>query len=278
MQEKYAMIPIEDLETKVEEQLFPAAFRICHRIEEEGNKEFESRLERHISTKCPLRQCAILNNEPARCPKPLCWIAEGPTWPELLLPDISAVYLMLTYSYMEALNIPDDPDEEITLREKPLNVINRRLGSANTQDFIIEAFEESQILKSRAPVIKDILWAHNKTRYTLSVPLLIIQIEGILHDLAYHFNWQFEKKEMYGRESAKVWAIVQKLDDERFETALSSFYSRKGSSEDSPRNLILHGRSLDYAKDHRLSAVLFLVLIYLITFSQMRMQGRITID
>lgn len=50
------------------------------------------------------------------------------------------------------------------------------------------------------------------------------------------------------------------------------------SAEESPRNLILHGRSLDYGENHKLSTGLFLVLIYLTAFSQMKIQGRVTIE
>ena len=277
-QEKYATIAIKNLEDKVENELFPRAFSTCDRIEREGKKEFQARLNRFISTKCPLGRCAVLMGEPSKCPIPLCWIAEGPTWPEFLLPEIDAVYFMLMDTYIEALGIPEDPDEAITFREKPLNVMNRKLRTKDTQDFITEAFRKSQMLKLRTSIIKDILWAHNKGRYTLSVPLLVIEIEGILHDLAYHFKWKFTKDEMYGGESARVWAIIERLGDKSFENTLSSFYTRKTGSEESPRNLILHGRSVDYGGDHRLSTALFLVLIYLITFSQMKIQGRITME
>jgi hypothetical protein len=277
-QEKYATISIKGLEGKVENELFPAAFSICDRIEEEGKKEFKKRLNRFISTKCPLRRCAVLENELSKCPNPLCWIAEGPTWPEFLMPEINAVYFLLMDTYIEALDVPENPDGKITFREKPLNVMNRKLKTKDTQNFIIETFEKSQILKPRTTIIKDIFWTHNKGKYTLSVPLLIIQIEGILHDLAYHFKWRFRNEEMYHGESAKVWAVIGKLCDKAFEDTLSSFYKRKKDSEESPRNLILHGRSVDYGREYKLSAVLFLILVYLIAFSQMKIQGRITIE
>jgi hypothetical protein len=126
-QEKYATISIKGLEGKVENELFPAAFSICDRIEEEGKKEFKKRLNRFISTKCPLRRCAVLENELSKCPNPLCWIAEGPTWPEFLMPEINAVYFLLMDTYIEALDVPENPDGKITFREKPLNVMNRKL-------------------------------------------------------------------------------------------------------------------------------------------------------
>lgn len=207
-QKKYATIPL-NLENKVENELFPAAFSISSRIEKEAEEEFTTRLDQFISTKCPLRRCAVLMNEPSKCPIPLCWIGEGPTWQTFLSPEINTVYFMLMDTYIESLNVPEDPDEEITFREKPLNLMNRELKTKVTQDFIIEAFEKSQILKPRSSIIKDILWIHNKGRYTLSVLPLIIQIEGILHDLAYHFKWKFGKEEMYRGESARVWAILE---------------------------------------------------------------------
>jgi hypothetical protein len=278
MREKYATILIMDLENKIERELFPAAFSICDRIEQEGKKELEMRLTQYISTNCPLRRCAILEGKTSKCPIPLCWIAEGPSWEDFLLPEIGAVYSMLMDTYIESINIPENPDEGITFREKPLNAMNRSLKNKDTQNVIIEAFDKSNIVKARTFLIRDILWAHNEGKYTLSVPLLIIQIEGILHDLAYLFKWKFKKEEMYGGESARVWAIIKKLGDKAFDNTLINFYVRKNDSENSPRNLILHGRSVDYGKDYRLSTVLFLILIYLITFSQMKIQGRITLE
>lgn len=276
--EKYATIPIRDLEAKVEKELFPSAFGICDRIEKEGKNEFQTRLKRFIVSECPLGRCAVLLGQPSKCPIPLCWIAEGPTWVEFLLPEINAIYSMLMDAYIEALDIPEDPDGEITFRDKPLDVMDRKLRTENTQSLIVKAFNESQILKPRANIIQDVLWAHNEGKYTLSAPLLIIQIEGILHDLAYHFKWRFMQKEMYRDESAKVCAVIEKLGDKPFENTLSDFYRRKKGAEESPRNLIVHGRSIDYGKDHRLSTVLFLILTYLITFSQMKIHGKITIE
>jgi len=82
---------------------------------------------------------------------------------------------------------------------------------------------------------------------------------------------------MYRGESAKVWAIIRKLKDNPFQSDLKNFYTRKDDSEDSPRNLIIQGRSIEYAKDHKLSTVLFLVLIYLIAFSFIKMRGKVTV-
>lgn len=275
--EKYSTIPIKYLEEKVEKELLPAAFRICQRIEKAGREELEERFRQFISTKCPLRRCAILNGNIQGCPNHLCWIAEGPTWPEFLLPEINDVYLLLMYTYIEALDIPDNPDEEISIRESPLDVLNRKLKTDETQKILLNLFHHSEILRLRISVMRDIIWAHNNGKYALSVPCLITQIEGILHDLAFNFKWEFEDREMYWEETARVWAIIKNLGDSPFENALTNFYTRKGrTSYDSPRNLILHGRSIDYGEDYKLSTVLFLILIYLLAFSQMKIQGRVT--
>ena len=207
-QEKYATVPIT-LEKKVESELFPASFGICSRIEKDGEEELRTRLSQFISTKCPLRRCVVLMNEPSKCPIPLCWIGESPSWREFLLPEINTVYSMLMDTYIECLDVSEDPDEEITLREHPLDFMNRKFKTEAAQNCIIEAFKKSEILKPRTSIIKDILWIHNQGKYTLSVLPLIVQIEGILHDLAYHFKWKFERKETYGGESAKVRAILE---------------------------------------------------------------------
>lgn len=265
--EECSIIPIKDLEDKTEKELLPAAFGIVKRIEKAGREELRSRQEQFITKNCPLQKCVVLKEEQKqKCPNPLCWIAEGPTWSEFLTPEIGGVYSLLMDTYMEALNIPENPDEKVTVKESPLNVMERKLKTGETQSLLFELFEKTRILKPRIFIITDIIETHNRGKYTLSVPCLIIQIEGILHDLSYHFRWKFKEEEMYRGESAKAWAMIQKLHDKPFQNALTDFYTRKGSFEESPRNLIIHGRSINYAEDHRLSTVLFLVLIYLIAF------------
>jgi len=278
MVEKYSTTSIVDLEKKVEQQLLPASFRICNRIEQLGRKELRLRMKQFASSNCPIRRCTVLMGIPQKCPNPLCWIAEGPTWREFLLPEIDVIYSMLTDTYLEALNIPDNPDEPVTPKESPLSVMDRKLKTEMSRALIVESFEKSEILKPRASLIKDIMWAHGKRKYSLSIPALIILIEGILHDLAFHFQWKFEKEEMYRDESAKVWAIIEKLDDKPFEKALTNFYKRTETSSDSPRNLIVHGRSIDYIENCKLSTVLFLILIYLVAFSQMKLHGRVSLE
>lgn len=278
-QEKYATIPIKDLEKKVENELFPAALGVCNRIREKGEIEFNRHIEETIS-KCLLKECVILKGDPkeiSKCPNPMCWIAEGPNWEEFLLENISAIYFLLTDTYLKAFDIPENPDEKITLKENPLSVMSQELELKETQNFILLAFKKLPIFKSRGFVIKDILEAHKKDKFTLSVPLLIIQIEGILHDLAYHFKWKFKEDEMYHKESAKIAAIIKKLGDKYFEKTVGSFYKRQKEADESPRNLILHGRTLDYGRDHKLSTVLILLLIYLIAFSQMKIYKGATI-
>jgi len=267
--EECSIIPIKDLEDKIEKELLPAAFGICNRIEKAGKEEFQSQLKQFISKDCPLQKCVILKGNTGKCPNPLCWIAEGPTWPEFLTPEMGAVYSLLMDTYVEALNVPEDPDEKVTVKESPLNVMERKLKTEETRSLLFGLFEKTRVLKPRLSMIKDIIYAHNGGKYTLSVPCLIIQIEGILHDMSYNFKWKFKEEEMYRGESAKVWAMIQKLNDKPFQNALTNFYTRKGSFEESPRNLIIHGRSINYAEDHKLSTVLFLVLVYLIAFSLM---------
>ena len=266
MFEKYSIIFIENLEEKIETDLLPAALNICRIIEKEGKKKLQEMIEQHIKEKCPIKRCMVLEEKPEKCPNPLCWIAEGPSWQEFLSPEIASVYSLLMDTYLEALDIPEDPDEEATLVESPIDVMERKIRTEETQKLIIGLFEKSEFLKHRKSIIEDIIWAHTQKRYTLSVPLLIIQIEGILHDLAYHLKMEFEEGEMY-TDSAKVWAIIKRLEDEPFKKALTEFYSGPRS----PRNLILHGRFLEYGNDHRLSIVLFLILLYLVAFLQLKL-------
>jgi len=268
MREKYSVKRlIRDMEKRTSD-IFLAGFRIVSEIERKGEEELKEYMEKFILRSCPSRRCAVLNGKPWECPDQKCWIAEGPTWKEFLSPELELVYDMLIYTYLDALDIPEDPAEEIRLKEDPLNIMNERLKSNG--EVIIEAFEKAKVFEPRVHIIKDALWAHNENKYTLSVPLLIIQIEGILHDIAYYLKWEFRKEEMYRSHSAKVWALIKRLGEKSIEDALVNFYT---GGEESPRNLIIHGRFVDYGKNHRLSTALFTILIYLIAFYQMKTHG-----
>jgi len=45
---------------------------------------------------------------------------------------------------------------------------------------ILKEWKQNPLLKSRIHILKDAIWAHNKGKYTLSVPVLLPQLEGIM--------------------------------------------------------------------------------------------------
>lgn len=268
--EKRSTVFIKKLEKRVKEELFPAALGLCRRVENYADDTYKQYTMEYIRKNCPIQHCVLLEKiNQSNCPNHLCIIAEGSTPLESLPIEIYNAYSLMSDAYIDALDVPDNPDEEITFKKDPIKSMNRMLTSKDGQNLIINTFKKTKLFKPRLRIIKDIFWAYEKNRYNLSVPLLIIQIEGVLHDIAYKYRWKFNKNDTYHEESVKIQAIIKKLDDRAIETALHDFYTRLPNSEDSPRNLILHGRSVDYGANHRLSTVLFLILIYIVFFYQM---------
>lgn len=45
---------------------------------------------------------------------------------------------------------------------------------------IIEDWENNPVLKKRVHILEDVIWAHNQGKYTLSIPSILPQIEGII--------------------------------------------------------------------------------------------------
>ncbi|MDD5477719.1 MAG: hypothetical protein PHG87_05960 [Candidatus Omnitrophica bacterium] len=45
---------------------------------------------------------------------------------------------------------------------------------------MLKEWKQSHLLKSRIHILKDAIWAHNQGKYTLSVPALLPQLEGIM--------------------------------------------------------------------------------------------------
>jgi len=50
----------------------------------------------------------------------------------------------------------------------------------NEVDKILEDWKKNPLLKKRIHILEDVIWAHKKEKYTLSVPAIFPQIEGII--------------------------------------------------------------------------------------------------
>ncbi|GEM_PF-5609391 len=134
------------------------------------------------------------------------------------------------------------------------------------EEFLLNLNEEmknSNISPMRIAIIKDAIDAHISKKYTLSIPVLLAQIEGILWDYAEKMGIEYgadiitrngKEKEI---RSVKLLLKESKLAELMFEHLVNYYLNSIYTKEF--RHGILHGRILDYGIEEK-SATLILLL------------------
>ena len=143
---------------------------------------------------------------------------------------------------------------------------------------LVKSLELNSIFKPRLGIVNDALWAHVQGKYTLSIPTLLAQIEGIIID--YRLIYDPNAKKVIGKD-----AIKETLDNasglgslvlyegltEFIETTVFkkndfnklSVFNRKKLN----RHIVLHGRQLNYASEiNSLRAFLILDVLALLLY------------
>jgi len=127
---------------------------------------------------------------------------------------------------------------------------------------LIEKIEHSMIFKKRIPILKDIIDAYQKRKYSMCIPVLLAQIEGIIWDYAESHNIRFKDKIVInGKEITLISSktllkhtkIKQKIDNYVTDHYLKKIYTENF------RHGILHGRDVSY--DTEENAVKLLLFI-----------------
>lgn len=140
---------------------------------------------------------------------------------------------------------------------------------------MVKSWDKLPSFKSRMPIINDVLEAHCQRKYTLSIPALLPQIEGLLTEFAFVNGIKIP----YGSPNGISEKVLETQDATVISEAMSSvalecykqLYKYDGFNKELKkahhnrkvtRNTILHGISTNYATP-TLSLKLFLNLDYL---------------
>jgi hypothetical protein len=136
---------------------------------------------------------------------------------------------------------------------------------------MFEKWKKNDVLKNRIKILESIIKAHIEKNYILSVPVMLIQIEGFIGNY-YNHNGQmknFELKEYIKKISDesflnKIAESAQNMIEEKIYTRFE--WGTPGTSEIS-RHAILHGALTDY--DTELNSLKAIVLFnFIVTASQ----------
>lgn len=135
---------------------------------------------------------------------------------------------------------------------------------------MVSNLESNALFAPRMPIIRDALLAHLNRQYTLSIPALLTQIEGVVGDFARHreIPTKLAKKQLFSDTLDNIpsnWMrlAVHKSVTEFVDTTLyaSKDFKKLGlrNKERINRHVVLHGRQVNYASE-RNSLRLFLLL------------------
>lgn len=126
----------------------------------------------------------------------------------------------------------------------------------------------------RIPIFEKALQAHLRKDYELSIPVLIIQIEGLLNIVCESANYDKNKFTTKLKGDKIVW--FEEYND-IFDDAIEKEVFKSSVKKNSPkltypyRNLILHGHDIEYYKDPLNSTKIILLLDYLtMAFNRLR--------
>ncbi len=131
---------------------------------------------------------------------------------------------------------------------------------------IAEKLKQEPLCATRIVIIEDAFWAHLQNKYTLSIPALLPQIEGIIWDLGTELKFvdgQNIKSRQKGtvQECGSIGHVVTELKDQELDPII-----KEHIVEDIIPQLripILHGRDIEYpTKENSTKVILFLYALY----------------
>lgn len=133
----------------------------------------------------------------------------------------------------------------------------------NKIGLLLEKFQKNSLFNNRGVIIGDALNAHLAGKYTLSIPILLAQIDGIFIEKHKDLEEKLSKKCLVCKRKTYLTAgsISQYLANKSSEY-LKEFLAHIDDTFSKFRNDILHGKKLDYA-DKDLSTKLIITLFEL---------------
>jgi protein translocase subunit secA len=125
------------------------------------------------------------------------------------------------------------------------------------------AFNNSSIFKKREQILLDIIDSHYQKKYTLSIPVLFTQLEGVLRE----YGGLKPKDNMKPTIPTKIWdtklAFSVKDSAEYFNGFIASLFEGSKNENEFNRNPILHGLNVSYySEEHSLILLLAILEIY----------------
>lgn len=157
--------------------------------------------------------------------------------------------------YFFGLSINGEQQEALTqqlqhgklTRDDVLAVYRGHCQQESVMALLDLAFQEQPIFEKRRAVLTDAFEAHFLGKYTLSIPVLFAQLEGLLRDVGELKHTDSVK----GTIRSNIWndRLLRPVEDDAlFFNAFvhKLFEGSKGVSESLNRNPILHGFDVDY--------------------------------
>ncbi|MCD6241329.1 hypothetical protein J7K27_07425 [Candidatus Bathyarchaeota archaeon] len=127
---------------------------------------------------------------------------------------------------------------------------------------LIKKMEGSDTFKPRVTIIREAIEAHIEGKYSLSIPVFLAQIEGILWDYAERMGLVNEAKTIRSNKKIKIVSIKPLIRDTSLRDKVSELitdYFLKEIYTENFRHGILHGRITDYNKEENSMKLLLFI-------------------
>ena len=156
-------------------------------------------------------------------------------------------------------------DQTLTMADF-FNAYTAVMSKEPTMKLLEAAFEEYEVFRKREPILKDAFEAHFDGKYTLSIPALFAQLEGILREIGNLKNSENVKPTI----PTDIWdeklMFIIKDDAQFFNVFIQKLFEGSGDPDKFNRNPILHGFKIDY-HSYEHSLILILAILELRLFN-----------
>lgn len=146
-----------------------------------------------------------------------------------------------------------------------MNVYKKNFVKDAILGLLDSAVQELTIFKKRERILKDALDAHFDGKYTLSVPVVFAQLEGLLRDIGHIKNRDPVRPTIPTTNWNERMAFSIQDSSEYFNAFITRLFEGGKEASEFNRNPILHGFGLNYNTEEN-SMVLFMSILELRNF------------
>lgn len=175
------------------------------------------------------------------------------------------IYLFGLIKLADIISLGEELSKNSLSKDDLIAVYKKCITHESAMGMLAGACSEWAEFRSREQILKDAFDAHFSSKYTLSIPVLLAQIEGILRDIGgLDFKDKF-KSTIPTDEWNRRLLFSMEDDSKYFNAFIAKMFEGGADEQDFNRNPILHGVNINYHSE-AWSIILVLTILQISNF------------